>query len=173
MYPVLNASHSLFVTRTWLTPSVPPSPMASLISILPCALLAPPKSLECSMLFLAGNLSRVSDVFVSVKVWHILCVCARVCVCVCHISYISLYIIIYSYILNLSCRGEVQSRWEKKFPAQFVLAMNYERFRRNCHWEGIAKTDLIHRCLSRINVIIICVNVLCAQPFFDLRDQVD
>lgn len=37
----------------------------------PYALLAPPNSLECPTLFLAGNLSRLSDVFVSVKVWRI------------------------------------------------------------------------------------------------------
>lgn len=161
MYPVLNASRSFSVTRTWLTPSVPPSLTASLNSILPCALLAPPKSLECPMLFLASNLSRFSDVFVSVKVWRIVCVHTR--------ARARVYICIVIYIESVCCRGEVRSWREKKLPAQFVLA-HYGRFGRNCHWEGVAKTDLIHRCLSRINVIIICANVLCIQTLFDFRN---
>lgn len=80
MYPVLNASPLLSAPISFCSfrPSLlPPPPGRVPLAASPPR--APPNSLEWPMLFLPGNLSRLSDVFVSVKVWR--AVAYRACVC--------------------------------------------------------------------------------------------
>lgn len=56
---------------------------------------------------------------------------------------------------RIRCRGEMQLQREKKLPARFVLAKNYGDLAQLSLRASRDGADLIHCCLSRINVIII------------------
>lgn len=127
MYPVLNASPFL----------PPPFPFLS-VSFLGPFSRAPPNSLEWPMLFLPGNLSSLSPMFLCLSKYGGR---LRVRVCVC------------TYVRTGAaplCRCEVAAARRKGFHRDsFPRRITAIR----CNWRASHK-DLMHRSVSRFNVAV-------------------
>lgn len=134
MYPVLNAS--LFS----------PFPFLS-VSFLGPFSRAPPNSLEWPMLFLPGNLSSLSPMFLCLSKYGGR---LRVCVCVCmRARYASAAPVHVRTGAALVCRCEVAARRKGFHRDSFSRRITAIR----CNWRASHK-DLMHRSVSRFNVAV-------------------
>lgn len=133
MYPVLNAS------------LLSPLPFLS-VSFLGPFSRAPPNSLEWPMLFLPGNLSSLSPMFLCLSKYGGRSR-ARVCVCARYASAApSVHV---RTGAALVCRSEVAARRKGFHRDSFSRRITAIR----CNWRASHK-DLMHRSVSRFNVAV-------------------